>query len=226
MKKLCVHTRKTNSYQVNYYCWGLKKVLLLKDVFYNCSLDIKLLSCVCVSMYECVTDGAFSMCVLLPKSGGAVDQEDVGAAKCPGAASCWEEPGWSWSHIQGTGTTWFAHRRTAPRVHLYTGVFRCPAIGHRCTCIICWTWQFELFLSSAYVMSIFYMEAVILSSQGKLKGVCVSLWNAFCFCVSRWCCLSLKISRAARQSFLQSVKMWQRRDCRRSALWLLSQDRK
>lgn len=31
-------------------------------------------------------------------------------------------------------------------------------------------------------MSIFYMEAVILSSQGKLKGVCVSLWNAFCFC--------------------------------------------
>lgn len=70
-------------------------------------------------MCECVTDGAFSMCVLLPKSGGAVDQEDVGAAKCPGAASCWEEPGWSWSHIQGTGTTWFAHRR----VHLYTGVY-------------------------------------------------------------------------------------------------------
>lgn len=33
------------------------------------------------------------------KSGGAVDQEDVRAAECPGAAGCWEEPGWSWSHV-------------------------------------------------------------------------------------------------------------------------------
>lgn len=30
----------------------------------------------------------------------------------------------------------------------------------------------ELLPGFTYVMSIFYMEAVILSSQGKLKGVC------------------------------------------------------
>lgn len=46
-----------------------------------------------------VMDGALHVCVLLPNSGGAVDQEDVGTAKCPGAAGCWEEPGWSWSRI-------------------------------------------------------------------------------------------------------------------------------
>lgn len=56
----------------------------------------------CVSV--AVMDGALSVCVLLPQSGGAVDQEDVGAAECPRAAGCWEEPGWSWSHIQGTGS--------------------------------------------------------------------------------------------------------------------------
>lgn len=31
-----------------------------------------------------------------------MDQEDDGAAERPGAAGCWEEPGWSWSHVQGT----------------------------------------------------------------------------------------------------------------------------
>lgn len=56
----------------------------------------------CVSV--AVMDGALPACVLPPTSGGAVDQEDVGAAERPGAAGCWEEPGWSWSHIQGTGT--------------------------------------------------------------------------------------------------------------------------
>lgn len=55
---------------------------------------------VCVSV--AVMDGALSVCVLPPRSGGAVDQEDVGAAERPRAAGCWEEPGWSWSHVQGT----------------------------------------------------------------------------------------------------------------------------
>lgn len=31
-----------------------------------------------------------------------MDQEDVGAAERPGTAGCWKEPGWSWSHVQGS----------------------------------------------------------------------------------------------------------------------------
>lgn len=75
--------------------------LLLTETLSCHSACISVTVCACT----CMMDGALSVCVLLPKSGRAVDQEDVGAAECPGAAGCWEEPGWSWSHIQGTETT-------------------------------------------------------------------------------------------------------------------------
>lgn len=47
-------------------------------------------------------DAALCVFVLLPRRGGAADREDGGAAERPGAAGCWKEPGWSWSHVQGS----------------------------------------------------------------------------------------------------------------------------
>lgn len=42
------------------------------------------------------------VCFAAQRGGEAVDRGDVGAAECPGAAGCWEEPGRrSWSHVQG-----------------------------------------------------------------------------------------------------------------------------
>lgn len=69
----------------------------------HCDTEFPPPVCVCLcSTRARLMDGALSVCVLLPQSGGAVDQEDVGAAERPGAAGCWEEPGWSRCHVQGT----------------------------------------------------------------------------------------------------------------------------
>lgn len=77
--------------------------------------------CACVPMcaivHVCCVCLGVCAAVAAAKSGGAVDQEDVGAAERPRAAGCWEEPGWSWSHIQGTATS------LCP-VELKVGLFR------------------------------------------------------------------------------------------------------
>lgn len=83
-----------------------------------------------------------------------MDQEDDGAAERPGAAGCWEEPGWSWSHVQGTSVL-CSSSQVAPPPGLLT------------------------WLNSAPSLSV---------------------------CRSRCCCLSLRTSRAAKGSFLLSVK--------------------
>lgn len=69
-----------------------------------------------------------------------MDQEDDGAAERPGAAGCWEEPGWSWSHVQGSAVLG-SSSRGAPHASWASHLASAPP--HLCVCALLQVLLFE-----------------------------------------------------------------------------------